>query len=171
MLIWIPLIPILIIVAKLATRYLIQQETTETRTTFDSDRLSTDTSWLSSPEGKAEMMRQQVIAKIHWGARDQEVYEWLQERHGISGREADELLAQAHRAKRKQVRIKASIMLVVSGCSVLFGGVYLVLRFKYNVTLPVWISEGVDFIGCISLLAFLRSVWLLLTGKMDGSVD
>ena len=43
---------------------------------------------MKTPEERAEMVRQQVISKIHWGARQQEVTDWLQEQHGIVATEA-----------------------------------------------------------------------------------
>lgn len=164
------LIPIIILTAKIGARYWVENDRTAPSAPYDYDRPPSDTAWISTPEGKAEMMRQQVVSKIHWGAQDREVYEWLQERHGLTGSKADEILAHAHRAKRKAVRAKAFIMLVVSGCGVIFGGVFVIARLWYHAALG-WVGDGADFIGCISLLAFLRSLWLLFTGKTEGSVD
>jgi hypothetical protein len=60
------------------------------------------------------MLRQQVNAKVIWGARDREVLDWLQERHGITDSSANDLLVEAHRAKRAAVRRKALLYLVLS---------------------------------------------------------
>jgi len=171
MILWLALVPIILIVAKLATRYWIAQDTTASSAPLDDDRSPSDLYSTRTPEEKAEMLRRQVIAKIHWGARDQEVYEWLQERHGITGRDADELLAQAHRAKRKAVRIKSIMTLVISGCGLFFTGGFMILELGAHVLWLGWISDAASVIACACLVAFVRSLWLLLTGRMEGSVD
>ena len=173
MVIWFPLIAFLIVGARLATRYWIQRENTDTSTPYHDDQSRDDdgTPTVNTPEARAEMMRQQVIAKIHWGARDGEVFEWLQERHGITGHEADELLAMAHRAKRKAVRMKAVVMLVFSGCGILLAGGFIGLQLWSHVFRLGMPTAWALVIAFVSVPAFLRNLWLLFSGKMDGSVD
>ena len=173
MIIWIPVFAIALIAARLATRYLIHRESTDAGPAYHDDRSKGDDNAVppKTPETKAEMMRQQVIAKIHWGARDGEVYGWLQEHHGITGREADELLAQAHRAKRKAIRSKAAGMLAFSGCGVLLAGGFIAMQLWSHVFWFGWSTIGAFLLASVSIPAFLRNLWLLFSGKLEGSVD
>ncbi len=153
-------------------RWILNRETTDSDTYYERHASETDAAPANILEAKAEMMRQQVISKIHWGASDQEVYEWLQERHRITGRDADELLAQAHRAKRKAVRAKAFVMLVISGCGMLLGGGFIGMLFWAQRV--VWFGTAPGFaiiIGLVSAVTFIRNLLLLLSGKQEGSVD
>jgi hypothetical protein len=124
-----------------------------------------------TPEKKAEMIRDQVISKIHWGARDEEALDWLAEQHQITGPEAEALLAAAHRAKRKAVRAKALVALVCS----LFGVLLLVgICFLQIWGFHLFRIRGMGLavsLGVASLWVFIRSLYLLLTGRTDGSVD
>ena len=56
---------------------------------------------------KSELLKEQVISKIHWGARESEVIQWLDEEKGVFGREAEDLLAHAWRERRKEIRLRA----------------------------------------------------------------
>ena len=117
------------------------------------------------------MMRQQVNAKIHWGARDREVLEWLLEQHSITGETAEALLREAHRAKRKSVRQKALITLVFSGFGILLSGGFLALQQLAPVVVIGYGVYVVDAIGIFSIAAFVESLRRLISGKVDGSVD
>ena len=126
---------------------------------------------MKTAEEKAEMLRHQVVAKVRWGARDQEVVDWLRESHGITGSDADSLLSDAHRAKRKAVRGRAILTLIFS-----LLGIFLAVGF---VGLQLW--EGLFVIGYGSLViigigfvrigVFCRSLMLLFTGHTEGSVE
>ena len=130
---------------------------------------------MKTPEEKTELLRQQVISKILWGARQQEVSDWLHEQHGIVGAEAEQLLAGAHRARHRAVRQRALVRLVLSAI-----GITLVVAFFY-----VRFFSGVIFyggraivstvfaigIGAFSVSTLVRSLARLLTGQTHGSVD
>lgn len=130
---------------------------------------------MRTPEQKAEMLRQQVISKIHWGARQQEVTEWLEEQHGIAGPEAERLLTEAYHARRKAVRERALIRLTFAVI-----GIALVVGFFY-----IRFFSGLIFYGPRSIIAtalaialggysfsvLVRSALQLLTGDTLGSVD
>ncbi len=130
-----------------------------------------------TPEEKREMVRQQVASKIHWGAEDTEVYQWLAAKHGIIGSTADEMLATAHRAKRKAVRKRAMIHLVfsgvgIAGCSfalwlMSFGrvsGSWRGMRFGYAIY-----GVAIGLITCTGI--FLKNLYYLLTGDDVRSVE
>jgi|GEM_PF-2203571 len=126
---------------------------------------------MKSPEEKAEILRQQVNSKIRWGARDQEVLDWLAEKQGVTGDEADELLASAHLARRAAVRTKAIIMMATSALGILLAGAYVSLQVFAGVFVIGWGSMVILGIGFASAGIFFRNLWRLLTGQMLGSVD
>ena len=126
---------------------------------------------MSTPEEKAEMLRKQVIAKVHWGASEQEVCDWLQEEKGITGADADRLLAIAEREKRKAIRSRAMMMLIFSGVFIAISIGYFAVQISGRFVLygrPVAVFLGV---GGVSVVCFIRSVIRLLTGKAQGPVD
>ena len=95
----------------------------------------------------------------------------MQECHGITGKKADELLAEAHRVKRKTVRIKALVTLICSGLGLLFSAGIIGLQFWGRFVVVGVGSVLVLTVGFACLVAILRNFWLLLTGKLEGSVD
>jgi hypothetical protein len=124
-----------------------------------------------SPEKKAEMIRGQVLSKIHWGTSDDEVLGWLQGQHGISGAEADRLLKEAHREKRKAVRGKAMMTLIFSGVGMLIPLGFIGLQITSGVFIVSAGSMVILGFGIICLGIFLRSLLLLVTGRKEGAAD
>jgi hypothetical protein len=122
-------------------------------------------------EEKAKTLRQQVNAKVIWGARDREVFDWLQERHGITDTAANELLANAHQAKRAAVRRKALLYLVFSIPGMLLALVFVVLQGMGRFVIIGYGSLLIFVLGFVSLGVFFRSLFRLLSGKMEGSVN
>ncbi len=121
-------------------------------------------------------MRQQVISKIHWGARSQEVLDWLQEQHAVTGVKADQLLAEALTIRRRAVRTRALIRLVLSAIGIAISASVIWMRFLGG---PMIFVSVQSFVGGLLLIAlgiysigiFFRSLSRLLTGEMSGSVD
>lgn len=54
-------------------------------------------------------LKEQVIGKMHWDASEQEIRDWLSEKHGIVGEDADLMIAAGLKAKAASVR-KASLL-------------------------------------------------------------
>jgi hypothetical protein len=125
----------------------------------------------TNQEQKAELLRQQAIAKICWGARDSEVLEWLHERHGITADAANEILADAHRGKRAAVRSKALLYLIFSIPGMLLPIVFFLPQGMGGFIVVGYGSVLIYIFGFISLGVFFRSVYRLLTGHTQGSVD
>jgi hypothetical protein len=123
------------------------------------------------PEEKAAMIRQQANAKILWGARDREVLEWLEERHGITGDAAVEMLAEAHPAKRGAVRSKALWYLVLSIPGMLVTVAFVVAQRMGHFIIIGYGSLLVIGLGFVSLGVFVRSLFRLLTGRTPAAVD
>ena len=126
---------------------------------------------MTSAEVKAEMLRQQVSSKVIWGASDREVLAWLQERHGITGTVANDLLAEAHRAKCSAVRSKALLYLLLSMPGMLLACVFIVLQSMGRFIIVGYGSILILFLGLISVGVFIRSLFRLITGHTRGSVD
>lgn len=126
---------------------------------------------MSTAEEKAEMLRKQVIAKVHWGASDREVRDWLEEERQITGDEADRLIAIAEREKRKAIRSRAMMMLIFSGVFIAITIGYFFIQWRGGFILygkPVAVLIGV----CgVSVVSFVRSIIRLLTGKAEGPID
>jgi hypothetical protein len=128
-------------------------------------------STMPASERKSEMIRQQVNAKILWGARDSEVLDWLRDTQGVGGEEAEALLKDAHRARQKAVRAKALTWLIASGLGVLALVAFIVVQVvgKFVVYgIPVLIAYGAG-LACIAI--FIRSLRRIVSGKTDGAVD
>ena len=122
-------------------------------------------------EKKTEMLRQQVNSKVIWGARDREVLDWLQERHGITDAAANDFLAEAYRAKRAAVRWKALLYLAFSVPGMLAAVLFVVLQCMGNFVVVGSGAGLILFLGFISIGVFVRSLFRLLTGHTEGSVD
>ena len=133
---------------------------------------------MKDPEEKRQMIRQQVISKIHWGARREEVCEWLEQKHGIVGDEAEKMMADANVEKGKAVRQSALIRLVCSVLGIALSAAVISLfvvgagygmvtgRVRMLVALPLSV-----WLGWVSIVTFFRSVSRLATGEAPGSVD
>ena len=48
---------------------------------------------MTHPSAKSKALQEQVNAKIHWDTPEEEVMDWLEEKHHITGREAATMLA------------------------------------------------------------------------------
>ena len=120
---------------------------------------------------KAEMLRKQVIAKVHWGARREEIFEWLQEEKGVTGAEAEALFTEAVKARAKEVRTRAVLSLIASGIFIVITAGYFVIQIRGGFVVvgkPVLVFLGV---ALASVFVFIRSLVRLLTGKNEGPID
>jgi hypothetical protein len=132
---------------------------------------SVETDEATKREAKAKMMRDQLAAKVQWGATDREIREWLEQKHGITGSKADEILTKGLSGQRKMARAKTLVTLICSGALVALAGIYLELQLKSGVFMISLTTAFALSLGITSLAAFLQSVWQLLTGKTEGAVD
>lgn len=130
---------------------------------------------MKTSEEKTETIRKQVIAKIHWDAREQEVREWLEEQHGITDADADQLLADAYRAKRRAVREHSLVRLIFSLIGMaLVAGFFYVRYFNGMIFYGTWawIATGLAVsIGGTSVVTFFRSLARLVTGEAPVVVE
>lgn len=118
-----------------------------------------------------DVIRDQVISKIHWGARDDEVFDWLEEKKGIIGERAERLVDLAWKERRKQIRIRALVMMVISGI-----GALMYIGFIWLSTSDQFVIAGFRLIlfhsvGGLCFAAFFRSLSRFVSGKTLGAVD
>ena len=119
----------------------------------------------------AQRLQEQVSGKVHWGASPEEIYEWLSEKHGIEGSEADQLFEIASRERRAAIRGRAIMWLVISSVGVLAFCAFVFVQWSAGfvlVGLPVLIAY---FIGIVSVGVLIRSLIRLATGRTSTNVD
>ncbi len=130
---------------------------------------------MRTPEQKFQMIREQVISKVHWGARRPEVIDWLQEKHGIVGADAEKLLTEADCARSKAIRGRAMIRLICSIIGIALVGAYFYIRyfcgFIFYGGLAITSTALVFVVGATSISTLFSSTAKLITGKAQGSVD
>lgn len=124
---------------------------------------------------KHEILRKQVISKVHWGAGDDEVREFL-DRHGINGAEADRLIAEALSARAREIRIRALLGLILYGLGFAVAAGFSVMALST-------VAEGVIFpytsiralamagVALFCLWKCVRCGWRLLCGRTAGPID
>lgn len=127
------------------------------------------------PDQKKEMIEQQVVSKIHWGASDHEVRDWLSSKHRIYDDEADQLIDHAFKIRAKEIRGRAVIRLIFSIVGILIVlGWFLFPLFTGYIFVgmkAVFVTIAAGFLGIISATFFFRSLSLIFTGKTFGAVD
>ena len=127
------------------------------------------------PDSKKEMIEQQVISKIHWGASDHEVRDWLSSKHSIHDSDADQLIDRAFKIRAKEIRGRAVVRLVFSIVGIVIALVWFLFPFFTGFifvgarALIATIAMGA--LGIFSIAVFFRSLSQILTGKTFGAVD
>jgi hypothetical protein len=128
-----------------------------------------------TPEEKAVLVQQQVIAKIRWGHSRDEVAEWLLEKQGVFGEVADEMLTRAEEARRIALRERAYVRIACSFAGLALAGAFLYVAFVQRAVFyglfPTIAMACVIAIGLTSLVVFLRNLAFLLKGDTPGSID
>jgi hypothetical protein len=107
--------------------------------------------------------------KCHWGTSDEEVINFLDAEHSLSGDEAVALLAAAHAARRKEIRKKAIVVLLFSGSGLAISVTYFAIQFFVGF---VRIGPGIFLMLALAIgsaLAVVRSLAQLATGSTPRS--
>jgi len=118
-----------------------------------------------------EMVRKQVVSKVCWGQTEEEVLDWLEEKHGLAGFSADQMIADARVAKRKAVRNRALIYLLLSGVGLLISGGFFFLQFASGVFVIGLLTIVMAAVFGWSLWTFIMSAVQMVTGRKRGSVE
>jgi hypothetical protein len=128
-----------------------------------------------TPEEKAVLVQEQVIAKIRWGHSREEVAEWLLEKQGVFGEVADEMLARAERARRTALRERAYVRIAWSFVGVALAGAFLCVgvmqRAVFYGLYPTLAMVCALAIGVAGLVVLIRNVAFLREGDTDGAID
>lgn len=118
-----------------------------------------------------DQLRQQVNAKVFWGTRDEEVLDWLQDEHGVTGPAATMLLFDAHRARRQAVRDRAVWPLLLSGVGMIVFGSIMIAQHQSGVWILSLAADLEAGVFALCLVVFARNLGRLWSGKMPGSVE
>ncbi len=117
-----------------------------------------------------ELVTKQAIAMVHWASPDEDVLVWLENDMGITGPEAERILAEAHRARMKAVRSKALVSFVFSMIGLAGVLVYFGVQFFCGFMLVGPAVLVVAAVGMASSIGALVSGLQLLTGRKSGPV-
>lgn len=120
---------------------------------------------MKSAEEKAEVIRNQVLSKVQWGANESEVREWLEKQQNISGEEADQLVEAAFRSRARSFRIRVLGMLIISGLGVFVFAAYYWKQYQTGIKGTPVQTIGVGLLGSICVLMFFRSLARLISGN------
>src|SRR5688572_616561 len=74
------------------------------------------------------LARGEAKSKIHWGADVEEVLEFLRTDHRIEGDEAEAIIGDAVRARRRAIRKKATLGLVFAAIGLAFPIAYFAIQ-------------------------------------------
>ena len=118
---------------------------------------------------KPTLVQKEVIARVYWGATDEEILEFLSTEHAVDGEEALQMLSSARQAKARAVRQKALLWLLFSLTGLGVAGIYFGIQGSVG-----FIVIGVGPIlmaglGLASGYLLVRSLYRLITGESDGS--
>ncbi len=119
---------------------------------------------------QTELVTKQAIAMVHWDSPDEEVLVWLENDMGITGPEAERILAEAHRARKKAVRSKALVSFVFSMIGVAVVLVYFGAQAYFGFMLVGPAVLAVMALALASLIGAIVSGLQLLTGRKSGPV-
>jgi Na+/H+-translocating membrane pyrophosphatase len=124
-----------------------------------------------SPEEKARLLQEQVIAKIHWDPNQAEVLNWLEVEKGVPEDEARRMIAKALLVRHAIVRRHAMTAFVFSAIGTTVAAIYLGVlltrdRIEVSVKLVFFIILGVA-----SLISLFRSLRVLAVGDTSGPAE
>jgi|GEM_PF-6373438 len=121
---------------------------------------------MKTPEERKAMLRQQLAAKVQWGAREEEVAEWLKEKFGIEGEEAEALMAEALRTRRNSARERALFKIMLSVIGLTFV-VLFVVRFMWGYDLGGQFAVKTEFLTPVAVAAAWFSITALVKGVRE----
>jgi hypothetical protein len=108
---------------------------------------------------------------VHWGTSDDEVLEWLSDKWAITGPVADNLIAEAHREKRKAMKGKALQTLGISAACFVVAAIYIGFQQAKGTLEMGGITVAAALIGVVSLVLLLKSLVHVMRGEGEGPAD
>jgi hypothetical protein len=125
---------------------------------------------MSLRDEKAELLQNQVTAKLHWGTDEEEISQFLAQK-GIGGAEADRLLANARRSRARAIRVRALWTLLFAVIGLVVPVWYFGLQMSANVIVVGRASAVMFALAMTCLYYLLRSLYRILRGETVGPVD
>lgn len=122
------------------------------------------------PGSKSWTVQELVHSKIHWDTPVDEVRTWLEEKHYISGKDADRMLLVALRKRKLAVRERAVYGLLISGIGIIATGVPIALEVVGGVFMVVK-TLGLVAGFVVSVYWFFKYLFRLITGNTRSPVD
>lgn len=122
------------------------------------------------PGSKSWTIQELVTSKIHWDTPVDEVRAWLEEKHYISGKDADRMLAIAQRKRKLAVRERAVYGMLISGVGMVATGVPTAFAAVGGVLLGGR-TLALLAVFCICAFWFLKCLLRLITGNTSAPID
>jgi hypothetical protein len=124
-----------------------------------------------SPEEKARLLQEQVIAKIHWDPNEADVLNWLEAEKGVPEDEARRMIAKAVLVRHAAVRKKAMTAFVLSAigttvAAIFLGALFMRDKVEVGITLVFF-----SILGVVSLISLIRSLRVLAAGDVVGPAE
>lgn len=117
---------------------------------------------MTHPSAKSKALQEQVNAKIHWDTPEEEVMDWLEEKHHIEGREAATMLAIAWKKRRCAIRERGLYLMILSAIGMGILAVFLQLDRREGRAIALFAVLG---------FLFLKGLARVLSGKTDVPID
>lgn len=123
-----------------------------------------------APGTRSWTLQELVTSKIHWDTPVDEVRAWLEEKHHMSVKDADRMLALAQKQRKRAVRERAGYGMLVSGVAMVATGVPTAFAVVGGVLLGGK-TLALLVMFCICAFWFLKCLLRLLTGNTCTPVD
>ena len=105
----------------------------------------------------SDAIRNEVIARIHWGESPDEVSDWLRE-NGLSSMEIRDLLEDALRQRGIEIRKKGIMGVIIGTVITLSSGIWIFWVFTKSGSVNAF--EGLAYV----FIAFIYGVYRLIAG-------
>ena len=124
-----------------------------------------------TPVEKRQMLQKQVDSKVYWGASKREIFEWLNEKHRLTGDEVEEIHSLALKSRVRAIRQRAVITLVFSLIGIVVFIAYLLFQWKGQFVVVGQAVVAMWILGGLSIAAFFRSIVEFVSGEKSGPID
>jgi len=115
-------------------------------------------------------IQDQINAKMHWGDSEEEIEDWLREKHSIEGERADAMILKGINDRKAGIRKTCLIRMIVALIAAIPLGLCSLLAlqndgysFKYGILL------GTLCFSCLGYVA--HNLLTYIKGKSDISID
>jgi ABC-type uncharacterized transport system fused permease/ATPase subunit len=121
-------------------------------------------------EEKRKLLQDQVVAKIHWDANEDDVLDWLICQQGLAEAEAETMVALALENRKRSIRRTAALNTVACVLGLFFTAVLVVIQFVSEV-IYLWSLPLLMVTMMLCAMGLARYSIRLLSGRTDANVD